>query len=168
LLRLTYMGSPLSQLPTGDSKYIKIESIGLEGNVDTDDPTTYTAVGPSGPTRMSAIVAYKPIGLPDYVRFFTNKNRLPGPAVIGVNSIYNSSAGLVTPGVYDFQTGPPSTGTDIRFPTAYPIITTIGNPSAYVNPISYVNSSGTTVPGGTVVAVVEGCAAMWTCRFRAK
>ena len=143
LLRLTYMDHPLSELPTGYSKYIKIESVGLEGNVNTDDPTTYTAVGPSGPTRRATLVAYKPLALPEYVRFFTNKNHLPGPAVLGVSSIISPTTNAIeTPGVFDFP-GPPDGPPDTRFPGQYPVLTTIGNVNAYVDP-----ATGNPVSGG--------------------
>lgn len=68
LLRVTY--NPINDDPL--SKYIKIESIGRMGVVDQRDPTSWTAQ----PERLrSERVAYKAIGITDYARYITNKDR---------------------------------------------------------------------------------------------
>ena len=54
------------------SKYIKIESIGRMGTVDENDPTT---MGTQSERLRSEKVAYKSIGITDYARFVTNKDR---------------------------------------------------------------------------------------------
>lgn len=65
--------------PTG--RYIKIESIGRNGVVDPTDPTTW--LRKDAQRRM--LVAYKPIGITDYVRFVTNKDRSDTAAVLGAD-----------------------------------------------------------------------------------
>lgn len=61
------------------AKYIKIESIGRRGLVDPNDPTTW---GNADPLRR-LLVAYKPIGITDYARFVTNKDRSDDTMVLG-------------------------------------------------------------------------------------
>ena len=76
LIRVSY--TPDRRDPT--SRYIKIESIGRSGVVDQDfqgsgtpDPTTLAL---SGPVRLRhELTAYKPIGITDYARFVTNKQK---------------------------------------------------------------------------------------------
>ncbi len=76
LIRVSY--TPDRRDPT--SRYIKIESIGRSGVVDqnfqgsgTPDPTTLAL---SGPVRLRhELTAYKPIGITDYARFVTNKQK---------------------------------------------------------------------------------------------
>ncbi|HEY3268198.1 MAG TPA: hypothetical protein VGM37_14850 [Armatimonadota bacterium] len=60
-------------------RYIKIESIGRRGVVDPDDPTTFRGADPL--RRM--LVAYKPIGITDYARYITNKDRVDSTMVLG-------------------------------------------------------------------------------------
>jgi hypothetical protein len=60
-------------------RYIKIEAIGRRGVVDSNDPTTWRSKDPL--RRM--LVAYKPIGITDYVRFVTNKDRSSNTIVLG-------------------------------------------------------------------------------------
>ena len=78
LIRVTY--NPKPHDPT--SKYIKIESLGRVGIVEVSDPTTLD------PTRVSRLraerVAFKAIGITDYSRFITNKDRRPGQFSLGV------------------------------------------------------------------------------------
>jgi hypothetical protein len=69
LLRISYNPDPEDPI----SKYIKIESIGRVGVVDKDDPTTW---GESAQVKLRReLTAYKPIGLTDYSRFITNKEK---------------------------------------------------------------------------------------------
>jgi hypothetical protein len=60
-------------------KYIKIESIGRRGIVNSNDPTTW---GNADPLRR-LLVAYKPIGITDYARFVTNKDRSDSTMILG-------------------------------------------------------------------------------------
>jgi len=62
---------PDPQNPLG--KYIRIESIGRPGLVDPTDPTTFV----SAPAQrlMRRRVAFKAIGITDYVRFVTNRDK---------------------------------------------------------------------------------------------
>ncbi len=140
-------------------KYLKIESIGREGNIDPTDPTTYTNNRSTDRTQ-SYQVAYKPIGITDYARFETNPDKRSDIANLGVASQYNSSepdGEIVTPGVYDFDqqgsTGGSGTAPAIR---QYPVLTTYGAADAYLKsaatpPVFYPNpaaGSGGTVPTG--------------------
>ncbi|MDO8588160.1 MAG: hypothetical protein Q7T82_14125 [Armatimonadota bacterium] len=69
LLRVSYNPDPRDPL----SKYIKIESIGRIGAVDRTDPTTM-AIASKHLLRYE-MTAYKPIGVTDYCRFVTNKEK---------------------------------------------------------------------------------------------
>lgn len=60
-------------------RYIKIESLGRRGVVDPEDPTTWSNADPL--RRM--LVAYKPIGITDYARFVTNKDRSDATMTLG-------------------------------------------------------------------------------------
>lgn len=75
LLRVTY--NPDADDPM--SKYIKIEAIGRIGVVDEKDPTTW-----EGLKRLRReLTAYKPIGLTDYLRFETNKEKRSADIPLG-------------------------------------------------------------------------------------
>ena len=104
------------------ARYIKIESIGREGAVDPQDPTTYTVQA----NRLNAtLIQYKAIGITDYARFVTNPDKRSDVMPLGVASQYDSNAGkLITPGVYDFNGG-------INI-ADYPIVTSYGAPDAYL------------------------------------
>ena len=60
-------------------KYIKIECIGRRGVVDPNDPTTWRNADP----LKRALIAYKPIGITDYARYVTNKDRSDNTMVLG-------------------------------------------------------------------------------------
>lgn len=77
LIRVTYNPRPDDPM----SRYIKIESIGRMGNVSSADPTTWRTDQPLRARREK--VAYKAIGITDYVRFVTNKDRRPGDIPLG-------------------------------------------------------------------------------------
>ena len=68
LLRVTYNPNGEDSL----SKYIKIESVGRMGHIDQRDPTTWKA---QAERLRSERVAYKAIGITDYARYITNKDR---------------------------------------------------------------------------------------------
>lgn len=164
LLRVTYdplglansnnttQGSPYSDPLT---RYIKIESIGREGVVDSQDPTTYR----NAPvTRLNAtLVQYKAIGITDYTRFETNPDNRSDVMALGVASMNDSSGNVVTPGTFDFKSGsnPPTLA-------QYPVITTYGATDAYIkdangflSPNPSAGAGGTppsgAVPGGGIV-----------------
>jgi hypothetical protein len=71
LVRVTYdpqPGDPRSQL-------LKIESVGRSGDLGTNlDPTVFVQNGPA-PRLRAELIAYKQIGITDYLRFFTHKER---------------------------------------------------------------------------------------------
>ncbi|HEY3412451.1 MAG TPA: hypothetical protein VGM51_05240 [Armatimonadota bacterium] len=60
-------------------KFIKIECVGRRGVVDANDPTTWRNADP----LKRALVAYKPIGITDYARYETNKDRSDNTMVLG-------------------------------------------------------------------------------------
>jgi len=134
LLRVTYnpLGAPTSQTsvgaPNNDAlgKYIKIESIGREGNVDSTDPTTFNV----REKTQSMLVAYKAIGITDYARFVTNISHRSDPMNIGVPSVYHKGTGIADPdsfytqGVYDLD----GNGAG---PVLLPIVTQYGAFDAY-------------------------------------
>jgi hypothetical protein len=85
LIRISYMPSyvPDPTDPNPDlavrrkilnplGKYIRIESVGRSGFLDPNDPTTFLNSPP--PRLYRKLIAYKAIGLTDFVRFVTNKN----------------------------------------------------------------------------------------------
>lgn len=132
LLRVTY--DPVNAinstgaLPPG--KYLKIESIGREGIVDSMDPTTY-ANNRTTDRVQSYQVAYKPIGITDFARFETNPNKRSDIANLGVISRQytdDPDGGIATAGVYDFKS------TQATPPTLqlYPVLTTYGAADAYL------------------------------------
>ena len=117
-------------------KYLKIESIGREGTIDPNDPTTYSNNRSTDRTQAYQ-VAYKPIGITDYARFETNPDHRSDIANLGVASQFyadNTDGGIATPGIYDFS-GLGSTsanGTTAPSLSEYPIITTYGAADAYL------------------------------------
>ncbi len=126
LLRVTYDPN------AAGTRYLKIESVGREGTVTPSDPTTFTN---QPPIRLAAtLVAYKPIGITDYARFETNKDNRSGVMNIGVPSFYASSAtpaGIVTPGVYDFNISSNGASQTVAL-KQFPVTTTYGDPSSGV------------------------------------
>lgn len=78
LVRVTYDPKPNDPL----SRYLKIESIGRIGEIDETDPTTFRRNQPMRARREK--IAYKAIGITDYVRFVTNKDRRSGEFALGV------------------------------------------------------------------------------------
>ena len=66
--------------PSPLSRYLRIESVGREGIVDPDDPTTYVQQ-----TLRRELVAFKPIGIVDYVRFITDRQRSGVPFTLGAS-----------------------------------------------------------------------------------
>ncbi len=77
LIRVTYApgyidGNPANGLnPLG--KYIKIESVGRVGFLNPNDPTSY--LNTPAPRLRREFVAYKELGLTDFLRFVTNKDK---------------------------------------------------------------------------------------------
>src|SRR5262249_4488329 len=92
LIRVSYSpgyidGNPANGLnPLG--KYIKIEAVGRVGFIDRNDPTTY--VNQPAPRLRREFVAYKELGLTDFLRFVTNKDKdTKAVASFGVPSSMN-------------------------------------------------------------------------------
>jgi len=96
LVRVTYStvsldpnsGTYVANYYDSNSKFIKIESIGRKGNVDPDDPTTMKPYG--NVNTKFYLLAYKPIGITDYARFITNKDRQKKTFDIGCGRIQES------------------------------------------------------------------------------
>jgi hypothetical protein len=64
--------NPLNKILDPNGKYIKIESVGRVGAVNPNDPTTF--LNTPSPRLRREYVAYKQIGLGDYLRWMTNHN----------------------------------------------------------------------------------------------
>jgi hypothetical protein len=133
------------------ARYIKIESVGREGAVDPNDPTTYTNVPR---TQLNAtLVQYKAIGITDYARFETNPDNRSDVMPLGVASQYDPNAKeLVTPGVFDFDFAAGGvTGLE-----QYAIPTVYGASNAYISTggqfLPDPNAGGTDAAGVTSVA----------------
>ena len=77
LVRLTY--APKANEPL--SRYIKLEAVGRVGQIDAKDPTTYTST--EAISQKVELLAYKAIGLNEYVRQITNKDNKPGTVSLG-------------------------------------------------------------------------------------
>ena len=152
-------GAAIAPVAVPPGKYLKIEAIGREGTIDSNDPTTYTNNRSSDRTQ-ATLVAYKPIGITDYARFETNPDRRSDIANLGVASqLYaNLEGNIGTPGVFDFYTSgnPLAVGSQ---PTLqeYPVITTYGAVDAYLRKGTgiYPNPNIGTVPTG-YTAVLGG------------
>ena len=135
LIRITY--NPLSEATSGTvgptsaiARYIKIESIGRDGNIDPNDPTTFKH-GPL-PAFNQTLVAYKAIGLTDFARFETNPENRADVMNIGVPGINTQASitNIVTPGVTDFS---PSASGNTPQLQQFGIVETLGAPNAYLN-----------------------------------
>lgn len=74
---------------TPDQKYLRLDSVGRVGSIDPADPTTFGNTEAKGLRR--ELLAYKAIGLTDYIRWFTNKDNRTVPATIGsVNTVVDT------------------------------------------------------------------------------
>ena len=92
LVRVTYR--PRADDPT--SKYIKLESVGRVGYIDPVDPTTFGNTERVGLRR--ELVAYKAIGITDYVRSIWNKDNKPVNAQLGAPfSVFDRAAADAAP-----------------------------------------------------------------------
>ncbi len=154
LVRVTYDPVNVSGLAVPPGKYLKIESIGREGNIDSLDPTTYNNNRSNDKTQ-AFLVAYKPIGITDYARFETNPDKRSDIANLGVVSQFyaNTDGSIVTPGVFDFSktgtTGSSGSGGSTPTLSEYPVITTYGAADAYIgNPPTQPNPNA-----GTLTAI---------------
>jgi Tfp pilus assembly protein PilX len=155
LLRLSYVSEPGVADATGTnssgnitstSKFIKIESVGFEGVVNSDDPTSYANVDQS---RRSELIAYKPITLGDYALFITDKDKRGEVANLGVGSIIpdptNNPQNVVTPGIYSLTGSGWSSGQPSNPSISQTFLTTtIGSPNTYYSS----SSTATAAPGG--------------------
>ncbi|HEY3298432.1 MAG TPA: hypothetical protein VGK34_07245 [Armatimonadota bacterium] len=112
LLRVTYAPRPDDAM----SKFIKIESIGRMGTVDSSDPTTLTTGQSNNLQRYK--VAYKAIGITDYARFITNKDRR------------NDDFALGSPGAIRELPKPGSVVSTTEWYTREPFVTTFGQAPA--------------------------------------
>ena len=120
------------------ARYLKIEAVGREGAIDSNDPTTYNT---ASKTQLNAtLVQYKAIGITDYARFETNPENRSDVMALGVSSQYSATGGsgaagsngsIVTPGVFDFNTNN-NNNTNTMALSQYPIVTTYGALDAFL------------------------------------
>ncbi len=72
------------------SSYIQIQSVGREGDLNQAlDPTVFEANG-NATRQREELVAYKQMGLTDYLRWMTNKDHRSGSNFLGVPALQNS------------------------------------------------------------------------------
>lgn len=94
-----------------NSKFIKIECIARKGNIDTDDPTTMEPYTSSN--NQYYLLAYKPIGITDYARFITNKDKQRRVFEIGNGRIKEEIGRINTR--YTRRGGPIRVNGDVKF-----------------------------------------------------
>lgn len=99
LLKVSYV----PRLDDPSSRFIKVESIGRMGQIETDDPTTLLKVQFTG--KHSYKVAYKAIGITDYSRFITNKDRRSDDFALGTPGYVRGVNGESTAEAYVTQFG---------------------------------------------------------------
>ena len=63
------------------NKYLKIEAVGRSGQINPADPTTYG--NSDAPAQRVELVAYKSIGINEFVRQITNRDNKPGEVTLG-------------------------------------------------------------------------------------
>lgn len=90
LVRVTYDPHP----DDPRSQLIRIDSVGRTGDLEQGlDPTVFVQRG-NPPRLRRELVAYKQLGLTDYVRYVTNKDRRDQEAFLGVAAIGASIPGM--------------------------------------------------------------------------
>ncbi len=115
LVRITYQPRP----DDPNSKYLKLESVGRVGTINPNDPTTFGNSERAGLRR--ELVAYKSIGIIDYARFVTNKDRKPTAASFGSARLVqdrNTAATTDAPVLRDIESqtvGPIRINGDVTF-----------------------------------------------------
>jgi hypothetical protein len=86
LVRLTYQPGAIDP-HTGKvdplSRYIRLEAVGRVGQINPNDPTTYSNT--EGLSQRVELLAYKAIGLNEYVRNITNKDNKDVTVTLGTN-----------------------------------------------------------------------------------
>lgn len=82
LVRVSYDPDPFN--PVGQA--IKIESIGRTGELDPNDPTVFVQNNTS-PRLRRELIAYKRIGITDYLRFMTDKDKGNHTNYLGVPAV---------------------------------------------------------------------------------
>ena len=157
--------------PAEVNKYIRLEAVGRAGQINPNDPTTY---GNSDALNQRVeLVAYKSIGVNEFVRQITNKNNKPVTATLGapfpvydhdtgttvsrnIESIYNGpvrvNAGLSFYGVNRFTLNPTRNDSlevagPINFNKVSENLGTATNPPTVTDPTQvYVTTPGVTPP----------------------
>lgn len=115
LVRITYQPRP----DDPNSKYLELESIGRVGTINPNDPTTFGNSERAGLRR--ELIAYKSIGIIDYARFVTNKDRKPTAASFGAPRLVqdrNTAATTDPPTLRDIESqivGPIRVNGDVTF-----------------------------------------------------
>lgn len=129
LVRVTYrpnlpgaaVGSPLN-------KYLRLESVGRAGVVDPLDPTTYRNSEGLGLRR--ELLAYKAIGITDYINWITNKDNRSSPMPLGAPTRVQDRPANVA----GDPPGPGVTGTDLNADGTLDIVDRF-IPSVYLGPV---------------------------------
>ena len=131
------------------SRFIKIESIAREGIVDYDDPTTLLPYKSN--TTQYYLMAYKPIGITDYARFVTNKDKQNKTFDIGNGRITETYGRVKTR--YTRRGAPIRVNGDVNFDNVNIILralrTTGGDGDTIYSPRDLVEVSGT-ITGGNI------------------
>ncbi len=115
----TYDGATQSFRATPLSRFVMIESVGRPGSAadidqeyvdyltppgDPIDPTVFAARGNSSARFRRELVAFKAIGINNYMRFVTDRDRLGRPTYLGVDQSQIRD-GVGTPVHYPFSLG---------------------------------------------------------------
>lgn len=109
--------NPINKILDPNGKYIKIESIGRVGTVNPNDPTTF--LNTPSPRLRREYVAYKQIGLTDYLRYITNLNKdTKAEAFLGIQPmgvpVFMQMGGLPINSFYPLPSFMKWTGAPIR------------------------------------------------------
>ena len=95
------------------SPYLRIESVGRQGDLGQgNDPTVFTTDG-NAPRQRRELVAYKQIGLTDYLRWMTDIDHRNVNNFLGIPAMPNGNATNNTygPGYSDVSAGSGRSGT---------------------------------------------------------
>ena len=158
LVRVTYEPRP----DDPRSQMLKIESVGRPGELGSgNDPTVNVQAGPA-PRLRRELIAYKQIGITDFLRFVTNKDRRANEAFLGTPAIGREVATVYgDPSVMNYPNGinpngvapDGSTGAHIVYGGSIRVQSNLrigGSTYFYASPRG--NGSPAMTPGGVQVA----------------
>ncbi|HZO87941.1 MAG TPA: hypothetical protein VFB38_06335 [Chthonomonadaceae bacterium] len=137
LVRVTYDPHPADPR----SQLLKIESIGRSGDLGNGlDPTVFVQTNSEAAIRglRRELIAYKQIGLTDYLRYITDKDRRHQEAVIGVPDVGHRVAMMLGNPLLAYTNGNTGTNNGEWLPGAAirsnPDLRLVGNVFFYTNP----------------------------------